>query len=349
MELLSNASWRLVVLVGLPFWASAGAVRTLGLSMTPSSHPVTVTTSAATLVVQHLALTAIALLLYLLSLTVGWPKHRRWSAALQHAVLLAAFAANVPPILLASQTALAFRMVTALDYLITYILGLAVILGVRAVVALRDGELERAAVQERGIRAHLYALRMQMNPHFAFNALNSIATLIEHDVPRARALLFSLSALYQRTLEASRNEWHSLEEEFSIAEHYLNVQRVRAAGRFDFEFLADEATRNVQIPALLLQPLVENAVLHGVAEDRHDLRIWVRAWRSGGPARPLRLGIEVGNSSNSLILLRPDRRGLGLDNTEQRLASIYRQTASIRCACPDLGSYVVTLNLPVVA
>lgn len=348
-ELLGTANWRLVLLVGLPFWVSAGAVHTFGLSVAPTGGGPVAVADTTSLVAQHLVLTAIALLLYLLALAVGWPQRRRFAAALQHAVLLGAFAASVPPILLASQTALAFRMVTALDYLVTYVLGLAVILGVRAVLALREGEVARAEMQERGMRAHLYALRMQMNPHFAFNALNSIATLIDHDAPRARALLFSLSSLYQRTLQASRHEWHSLDEEFSIAREYLDVQKTRAAGKFHFEFVADDVTRQEQIPTLLLQPLVENAVLHGVAEDWQDLHIWVRAWRAGGLARPLRLGIEVGNSSNSLIPLRPDDRGLGLSNTEQRLASVYRGSASINCSCPDIGSYVVHLDLPVVA
>jgi Histidine kinase len=339
-ELLGNANWRLVVLVGLPFWASAGAVRTFSLGIGR--------TTVDSLVAQHLVLTAIALLFYLLSMAIGWPRRRRIAAALQHLVLLAAFAACVPPILLASQTALAFRLATAFDYLVTYTLGLAVILGVRATLALRDADTARAELQERSLRSHLYALRMQMNPHFAFNALNSIAALIDHDSSRARALLFSLSSLYQRTLQASRSDWHSLQEEFAIAREYLDVQSARAAGDFRFELLADDATRACMIPSLLLQPLVENAVLHGVADNRDALCIWVRAWRKGGPSRELRLGVEVGNSTDGMIPLRPQQRGLGLGNTEQRLASLFGSHANMRSECPDVGCYIVHLDLPAV-
>ena len=346
-ELLGNGNWRLVVSVGLPFWASAGAVRTFALGVGPAGVNAA-SVSAASLIAEHLVLTAVALLFYMLSLAIGWPHRRRMAAALQHTVLLAAFTASVPPILLASQTALAFRLATAFDYLTTYALGLAVILGVRAALALRDADTARAQLQERGIRSHLYALRMQMNPHFAFNALNSIAALIDHDPPRARALLFSLSSLYQRTLQASRNDWHSVREEFAIAREYLDVQSVRAAGDFHFELLADEVTQGCVIPSLLLQPLVENAVLHGVTDDHHRLRIWVRAWRKVGASRELRLGVEVGNATNGMIPLRPRQRGLGLGNTEQRLVSVFGGHASLRSECPDVGSYVVYLDLPAV-
>lgn len=349
IAVLNPAGWRLVVLIGVPLWLSAGAVRTMSRSLAPAAESAAGPASTAALLAEHVSIGGIAIVLYILANAIGWPRGRRGAAALQHAVLLGAFTLCVPPILLASQAAPEFQLASTLDYLVTYLLGLAVILGVRGRLELRDAELAQAALKETATRAHLYALRMQMNPHFAFNTLNSIAALLERNPPRARALLFAMSGLFQRTLSASRQEWHTLDEELDIASDYLRIQSERAAQSIDFELSADSDTRQTRIPSLLLQPLIENAVLHGQADGRDRLRVWLRAWRFRSGAAPLRLCIEIGNSASGPISASVDRTGLGLGNTHQRLDSVYGERAQLSCACPDVGTFVVNLELPVAA
>ena len=128
-------------------------------------------------------------------------------------------------------------------------------------------EQERRAVQLQALlaQARLDAIAAQLNPHFLFNALNSIAELVHHDAARADRMLVALSALLRRSLDSSRQQWVSLGEEFELLAQYLDIEKVRLGERMQVHWHVADDCLVEAVPPLLLQPLVENAVVHAIA------------------------------------------------------------------------------------
>jgi two-component system LytT family sensor kinase len=134
-------------------------------------------------------------------------------------------------------------------------------------------------------RSELKALRAQINPHFLFNALNAIASLIHTDPARADAAVEQLAEVFRYTLRRSDQEWAPLDQELAFARAYLDVEQARFGRRLEFTIDADAGLSHVQVPSMLLQTLVENAVKHGIAQLRTPGRIDVRAARNGAGLR----------------------------------------------------------------
>ncbi len=131
-------------------------------------------------------------------------------------------------------------------------------------------------------RSELKALRAQINPHFLFNALNAIASLIHTDPVRADAAVEQLAEVFRYTLRRSDQEWAPLDQELAFARAYLDVEQARFGRRLEFSIDADPTLGRAQVPSMLLQTLVENAVKHGISRLRTPGRIDVRAVRSDG-------------------------------------------------------------------
>lgn len=332
---LTDSTTRLVLFVGLPFWFCTSAIRTL---TAPLRGPALLT--------QQGAIITAALVLYVFALRWGWSRDRIVSASLLQVGGLCVFGLVAYTIsrLLFARTDV--ELATALNYALSYCFGLALMVGIRNTIALREAQLERAALRASAMRSHLYALRMQMNPHFVFNTLNSISALQETDTRRARELLHSMSNMFRSTLAASRSESHALGAELAIAREYLAIQAARSDSRLCFDLHADTETLVYQVPSLLLQPLVENAAMHGRSDDRHTLRIWLRAWSAAAVGGKLQLWIEIGNQSSGRMASGELGGGYGLANTEERLATRYATAATLRLERPDVGTFVATLSLP---
>jgi two-component system, LytTR family, sensor kinase len=188
-------------------------------------------------------------------------------------------------------------------------------------------EHERAAMRlEVSLaEARLHALDIQLRPHFLFNTLNSISALVRVErQSEATAMIAGLSELLRYSLEHSGNQQVPLASEVEITERYLEIERLRFADRMTYDLdIADDA-RTASVPTLLLQPLVENAVRHGIASSVARGSISVRAFRDD---RWLR--IEIFNNGT----LATDRRdGVGLRNTHERLQHLYgdRHTLCLR-------------------
>jgi sensor histidine kinase YesM len=130
-------------------------------------------------------------------------------------------------------------------------------------------------------RSELKALRAQINPHFLFNALNAIASLIHTDPTRADAAVEQLAEVFRYTLRRSEQEWAPLDQELAFARAYLDVEQARFGRRLEFSIDADPALAAAQVPSMLLQTLVENAVKHGISQLRSQGRIEIAAARNG--------------------------------------------------------------------
>jgi two-component system, LytTR family, sensor histidine kinase AlgZ len=200
-----------------------------------------------------------------------------------------------------------------------------------------QGRALRAQVLARD--AELKALRAQVNPHFLFNCLHSISALTSTDANRAREMCILLADFLRTTLRLGGKENIALEEELALVRGYLAIEKVRFGARVDLEEAVEKETMELQIPPLLLQPLVENAIRHGIANLPEGGTIRLGASRHYGTVSILVENSFDPDSPSSL------KTGLGLDNIRQRLHTRYGEDASIAVRT-DEGRFVVTLQLP---
>jgi two-component system sensor histidine kinase AlgZ len=187
--------------------------------------------------------------------------------------------------------------------------------------------------------AELKALRAQVNPHFLFNCLHSISALTTADAGRAREMCILLADFLRTTLRLGGQENITLEEELALVHGYLAIEKVRFGARVTMEEDMEKDVTGVLIPPLLLQPLVENAIRHGIANLPEGGVIRLSAHRSGDAVT-----IQVENSFD------PDspsklKTGLGLDNIRQRLRTRYGDDASVSIRTEN-NNFLVRLRLP---
>lgn len=193
------------------------------------------------------------------------------------------------------------------------------------------------ALQKSLAEAQLAHLKAQLRPHFFFNALNTISALMHVDVPRADRLLSRLADLLRATLQWSDKEITSLREEVRMLELYAQVMQERFADRVTLAWKIDDAALPGAIPALLLQPLLENAFKHGVERSRDAVRIAIEGRREGD-----RLHIAIRNTGSTLA--GGSSEGVGLRNCRERLAVLYGNAAGLQLTqLPDGVEAAVTL------
>jgi LytS/YehU family sensor histidine kinase len=202
-------------------------------------------------------------------------------------------------------------------------------------------EAERNALESRvaARESELRALRAQLNPHFLFNSLNSINALIGGDPEGARRMCENLGDFLRRTLNLGARDVVPLADELALVDRYLGIERVRFGERLRVERRVDAEASRCLVPPLLLQPLVENAIKHGVADRLDGGMVRVEAHRDGN-----RLVIEVENDTDPGA---PTRRGegLGLDNVKRRLDTFSAREARLDVR-EEPGRFRVTLTLP---
>ena len=208
-----------------------------------------------------------------------------------------------------------------------------------ALEAAGESEVRSARSRELAREAELRALRAQVDPHFLFNSLNSIATLATEDPPAARRMCLLLAGFMRRSLEVGERGQIPLREEMSLVSDYLAVERIRFGERLKVEEVVDEACRDCPVPPLLLQPLVENAVRHGIAQlvEGGTLRIAVRRETDG-------VSIQVTNPRDP-ELSGGRGAGVGLENVRGRLKALHGEQARIDAQASP-GGYQVHIFLP---
>jgi signal transduction histidine kinase len=203
-------------------------------------------------------------------------------------------------------------------------------------------ELATRAAQLEGRLAHaqLDALRLQLHPHFLFNTLNGIAALTGADPARAQRMLARLGDLLRQTLEDDGVAEIPIERELALLAPYLDIQRMRFGDRLRFHEAVAPETRAALVPALMLQPLVENAVQHGVSRSPQGATIVLRVERRGD-----RLGVEVEDDGPGLTPGAP-ATGIGLANTRARLAQLYPDAHHVELRAAATGGAIVRVDIP---
>jgi hypothetical protein len=206
----------------------------------------------------------------------------------------------------------------------------------------RQQLISQHELRELTSRAQIRALQAQIRPHFLFNTLNVLSNLIHVDPRKAEDLTEELAAVFRYTLDATRTEWVPLEDEVRFVTSYLRIEKARFEGRLRYVIELEPEARAVRIPPMILQPVVENAVRHGIASRIEGGIVSLSARSSGGE-----LVLVVEDSGSGLKLDdNPARRGIGLKNVRDRLQHIYRDEAMLRLSALEPAGTRVTLTLP---
>ena len=207
-------------------------------------------------------------------------------------------------------------------------------------ITIQEQERHAAELAVQAQEAQVRALRYQINPHFLFNTLNAIAALIRDAPARAEEMVVRLSDFFRRSLAVNPMEDLTLAEEVELQRLYLEIERTRFPERLRFDVALDGSSAEARVPALLLQPLVENAVKHGVARSEGPTCIQIRA-RLDGPV----LEIVVENDAKASG---PGSSGekVGLQNVAERLRSRFGDEASLDASEIAEGGFRNTLRIP---
>jgi Putative regulator of cell autolysis len=207
--------------------------------------------------------------------------------------------------------------------------------------AQRDA-LKAMELQRQLSVAHLRALQMQLEPHFLFNTLNAITTLVELGRQKqATEMLTHLNAILKSTLARTTPEKIPLSKELEMIESYLAIEQVRFADRLQIEIKVDSSALDGLVPSFLLQPIVENAIRHGIARCENDGMIEASARRDGGS-----LHLRIRDTGPSATDRSQNGHGIGLRNTRERLTHFYQDAFAMNARPLDTGGFEVAITIP---
>ncbi|MCP5110047.1 MAG: histidine kinase, partial [bacterium] len=203
------------------------------------------------------------------------------------------------------------------------------------------GRRKTAELEAQLATARLDALRMQLHPHFLFNSLHAISELVHEDPQTAERMIARLSEFLRLTIEHDSNSEVSLRQELDFLERYLEIEKLRFEDRLQIDFQIDPMALGARVPNLILQPLVENALRHGLARRVDGGLLWVRCERENGNLW-MRVadngpGVDAGGSGVE--------EGVGLGNTRRRLEQLYGAEQRLEVANLDRGGFEVAIRI----
>lgn len=204
----------------------------------------------------------------------------------------------------------------------------------------REQQLREVALATELVQARLQALRMQINPHFFFNTLNTIAALIHDDPHAADRMIVRLSDLLRRSIDRAETQEVPLREEIDFLRSYLDIEQTRFGDRLTVNIEVEPGTEDLMVPFLVLQPLVENAIRHGIEPREEPGHIEIRARRAGH-----QLELLVKDNGDGLPA-EPAREGIGLTNTRSRLMHLYDEEADFELNNMPGGGLEVRIRIP---
>lgn len=239
-----------------------------------------------------------------------------------------------------------YRFYFWFGFYIDLIIALLIIIAVHALLyyrRFRAGELERESLKSQLAQSQLRALKMQLHPHFLFNTLHSISSLILEDPPRANSMIARLGDFLRLTLDHSDEQLVTLKEETEFVRCYLEIEQVRFGDRLTVEFRIEPATHSARVPHLILQPVVENAIQHAIAPRAAPGRIQIEARRLGH-----RLRVELKDSGPGILARGGplQKQGVGLSNVRARLEQLYDTDFSFEMNNSVEGGLIVVLEVP---
>ncbi len=210
----------------------------------------------------------------------------------------------------------------------------------------REAELKFRTLENEKLKAQISALTAQMNPHLLFNSLNTIASTISTDPRSAEDMVVQLSELYRGILKSAKGDMHTLESELLLCRSYLDIERKRFGSRVEYNINIDKTIdpKKVTIPVLLLQPLVENAVKHGIGPKREGGIVSIEVRKTGADfvisVLDNGVGINLGKSSTGM------GTGTGILNCESRVKLKYGEAARFSFSRTDRNETAACIRVP---
>lgn len=215
-----------------------------------------------------------------------------------------------------------------------------IVQGLRSRVERLESEQRAAALEGQLAATRLSALRMQLQPHFLFNTLNSVTALLRRDPEAAREMLRRLGVLFERSLDLEGDERVPLREEIGLLQNYLAIEQTRFRERLRVVIDVDEEVADALVPSLVLQPLVENSIRHGLAPRAAGGTVRLRGFRQAGFLNVL--VIDDGRGLPAVGV----REGIGLKNTRMRLEYLYGERQMLTVGPSPESGVTVRLVLP---
>lgn len=220
-----------------------------------------------------------------------------------------------------------------------YCLWLGLVFGTLSQIRSREQAVQLSGIQKALAEAQLARLRAQLRPHFLFNALNTVSSLMQNDVQRADRLLTRLGDLLRASLNTAESDTVPLHEEIRLLRLYAEIMQERFAGRLTVDWQIAEDALDLRVPAMLLQPLLENAFKHGVERTTDSVQIRISACHLAE-----RLSLNIHNTGSTLQS--GWRDGVGLANCRERLRVLYAGAATLSIAGDDIGGVEASIALP---
>jgi two-component system, LytTR family, sensor kinase len=239
-----------------------------------------------------------------------------------------------------------YRAYFAFGFYIDLIIALLIVIAVHALLYyqnFRASELAQSSLKSQLAQAQLRALKMQLQPHFLFNTLHSISSLVLEDPPKANSMIARLGDFLRLTLENSNQQLVSLKEETEFLRCYLEIEQVRFGDRLTVALQLEPQTLSVQVPHLILQPVVENAIQHAVAPRAMRGQINIEATRLNNLLRLEVRDNGPGIASNDALL---EAKGVGLSNVRARLHQIYGSNFRFELMNGREGGLTVVMEIP---
>ncbi len=205
----------------------------------------------------------------------------------------------------------------------------------------KEKEVQASHLETQLTRAQLEALKMQLQPHFLFNTLNAISVLISNNPDSARRMISKLADLLRITLESGGKQEVPLEQELVFLESYLEIEQTRFEDRLNVRLHIAPETLSAMVPSLLLQPIVENAMRHGVAERRGSTFVEVRTEQQNGS-----LKLQVRDNGPGINRQYAHKEGIGFSNTRERLRQLYGSRFSFDVVNAPEGGALATIIIP---
>src|SRR4030095_2969921 len=239
-----------------------------------------------------------------------------------------------------------YRAYFAFGFYIDLIIASLIVVAVHALLyyqSFRASELAQSSLKTQLAQAQLRALKMQLHPHFLFNTLHSISSLVLEDPPKANSMIARLGDFLRLTVENSEQQLVTLKEETEFVRCYLDIEQVRFGDRLTVAFDLEPQTLSAQVPHLILQPVVENAIQHAIAPRTARGHINIEARRLNSLLRVAISDNGPGISSNASL---PEKKGVGLTNVRTRLQQIYGSEFRFELVNAGDGGLTVVMEIP---
>jgi two-component system, LytTR family, sensor kinase len=220
-----------------------------------------------------------------------------------------------------------------------YCLWLGLVYGALSLLKSREQSAKLGLVQKALVEAQLAQLQAQLRPHFLFNTLNTVSSLMQIDIARADRVLTRLGDLLRASLSAGNTSTVPLEQELNLLHLYVDIMQERFSGRVQVDWQISEDASTIPVPAMILQPLLENAFKYGIEQTTGIENIWVVATLSRD-----RLTVQIRNTGS--VLRDGWREGIGMANCRDRLRVLYGDAASIEMSNHAERGVVASLSLP---